>query len=362
MIGGMDEDSNTRRLLTSSIPYYQDDETWCVAVAKPEELWKGIFQLFDLIEWTGIIGIICLFAVILYIIAGIDDRNENMHWTLLASLSLTIGLATAYEPKKSNVRFMFFFFLFYGLIFSSFFHSFLVNVLSNPMRKPQVANAPMAIQQRYRFAGGTLAATHIDGGDETSATIAAAYELCADIDVCMQQLRAVDTLAVAVSRQHAMNAPTIAKADLFCFPKLNNVYSYSVSMLMRKNFHLLAKMNSIIRRVMEFGLIQKWERDGEVEQLLKLKKQEMATALAASGRKQDDDENVVVLTVGHIAGAMIIMAVGYALATFVFCMELLVMSRRCFFRRRRRRQRHRLWLLANAFLDAKRYFFRDKFN
>lgn len=346
MIGGMDEDSNTRRLLSSSIPYYQDDETWCVAVAKPEELWKGIFKLFPVRFWAGIIGIIYLFAAILYILSGIDDRHENFHWTFLASLSLTLGLATVYEPQRSNVRFMFFFFLFYGLIFSSFFHSFLVNVLSNPVRKAQVTSVQMAIDERYRFAGGTLPVSHFVGTDPV---IQSAYNLCANIDECLQQLRTVDTLAVAVSRQHAMNSPTIAKTDLFCFPKLNNVYSYSVSMLMRKNFHLLGKMNSIIRRVMEFGLIQKWERDGEVQQLLKLTKEMSAadTVVAEDGGGDD----VVVLTVGHIAGSMIIMTVGYSLASLIFIAELIVRSDRL-----RRWRRTKWWRLVNAFLDAKRYF------
>lgn len=162
----MDEDSNTRRLLSSTIPYYQDDQTWCVAVAKPQDLWKSIFNLFSFNEWMCIIGINYMFAAILYVIVKIDNRKENFHWTLLASLSITMGLSTVYDPRKINIRFMFCILLFYGLVFSSAFHSFLVNVLTNPRQKPQVDNLGIAIDNRFLYAGGTVPLAHYQGSDE----------------------------------------------------------------------------------------------------------------------------------------------------------------------------------------------------
>lgn len=165
--------------------------------------------------------------------------------------------------------------------------------------------------------------------------------MCPDVDECLQILRNYDNVAVSVSREHALNSPVIAKTELFCFAKTNNVYSYSVSMMTQKNFHLLGKMNSIIRRVMEFGLIQKWDKDSDVMQQLKLKKE---------SDDSDDDEGLVVLTVGHIAGSLIIMGVGYFLAMLTFIAELVVNCRML--------QAHHnwLWRLCDRFLDAQRYF------
>lgn len=87
MIGGVDEDSNSRKYLSSSIPYYQDDQTWCVATAKPQELWKNIFNLFPTFIWSLIILVVYLMAIILYYFIKLDDRSENFAWMLLASLS-----------------------------------------------------------------------------------------------------------------------------------------------------------------------------------------------------------------------------------------------------------------------------------
>lgn len=154
------------------------------------------------------------------------------------------------------------------------------------------------------------------------------------MDECLQLLRNFDNVVVSASREHALNSPVIAKTELFCFAKTNNVYSYAVAMMTQKNFHLLGRMNSIIRRVMEFGLIQKWDKDSDVMQK----------------QSEGEDDGLVVLTVGHIAGALIIMSVGYMLALVTFIAELVVNCRML--------QAHHnwLWRLCDKFLDAQRYF------
>lgn len=167
----MDEDSNTRKFLSSSIPYYQDDQTWCVANAKPEELWRNIFNLFSTMIWGLIILIVFLMASMLYFFIKIDDRSENFMWMLLASLSVTMGLTTVYDPKSTNVRLIFFIFLFYGLLFSSLFNSFLVGVLTNPRQKEQISNLYQAAEANLEFNGGTVTLEHFDAKDEVSGNV-----------------------------------------------------------------------------------------------------------------------------------------------------------------------------------------------
>lgn len=162
----MDEDAYTRKFLSASIPYYTDDQTWCVATAKAEVLWKSFFKLFTPVEWAVIIAMVVLIAGILYVISAIDQRRENMAWMLLASLSISLGLSTVYDPRRSNVRFMFLSFLFYGLIFSSAFHSFLLNVLSDPKQKEQVASLEAAVAQAFDFSGGHVPLSHYENHDE----------------------------------------------------------------------------------------------------------------------------------------------------------------------------------------------------
>lgn len=47
MLGGLYENSISRKLVSSSIPYYQDDITWCVAKAGLAPTWLNVFIIFN---------------------------------------------------------------------------------------------------------------------------------------------------------------------------------------------------------------------------------------------------------------------------------------------------------------------------
>lgn len=78
------------------------------------------------------------------------------------------------------------------------------------------------------------------------------------------EIKYKDKLAVAISRQHAQNARIpLTENDMFCFDKANNIFSYSVVMLFKKDHHLLPLVNTLIRRIAEAGFILKWKTDTE---------------------------------------------------------------------------------------------------
>lgn len=47
MIGGLYENQVSRKILSSSIPFYQDDITWCVAKAGLAPKWMNVFIIFN---------------------------------------------------------------------------------------------------------------------------------------------------------------------------------------------------------------------------------------------------------------------------------------------------------------------------
>lgn len=163
-----------------------------------------------------------------------------------------------------------------------------------------------------------------------------------------------------MSREHALNSPVIGKSDLFCFAKSHNVYGYSVVLLAQRNYHLLGRMNSIIRRVMEFGLIEKWEKDGDTMQQLQLQSKQSALggggggggdAVSGGGAGETGDE-LVVLKVDNIMGAMILMVAGYAVALVVFVAELAVNANWV------RRRLYWVWWASDVLLNAQRYIWK----
>lgn len=47
MVGGLYENKISRSLVWSSIPYYQDDITWCLAKAGLAPTWLNVFIIFN---------------------------------------------------------------------------------------------------------------------------------------------------------------------------------------------------------------------------------------------------------------------------------------------------------------------------
>lgn len=141
------------------------------------------------------------------------------------------------------------------------------------------------------------------------------FIFCENIDVCLEKLRYDEYLAVAVSRLHAQNSPTISRTEMFCFTRANNVYSYSVAVPLSMDFQLIDAINAVIRSAMESGLINRWS---------KFNIEPATRSLATDGKPLENENATIVLTVDHIVGALLIMVFGYVLAIIVFLAERVV--------------------------------------
>lgn len=165
--------------------------------------------------------------------------------------------------------------------------------------------------------------------------------MCLNTDACMARLAFDEKLAVAVSRLHALNTLVISQSQIFCFPRTKNIYSYSVAMPIRMDFHLLPVINYNIRQLFEFGLIERWNKLSQsIAANEEIKK---SLAMASEGK----DSHLVVLTVAHIMGALLIMSFGHLLAIIAFAIEQLVHWQMC------RRDSFKAWYLLHRFMEPK---------
>lgn len=86
----MDNDARVQKMLWITIPYIQDDQTWCVATARPQDLWKNIFSIYTIGTWLTLIAAIFFNALIIYLLIRVENKNESYVWTLM------IGMASIY--------------------------------------------------------------------------------------------------------------------------------------------------------------------------------------------------------------------------------------------------------------------------
>lgn len=127
------------------------------------------------------------------------------------------------------------------------------------------------------------------------------------------EVKSNDKLAVAISRQHAINARIpLSDEDMFCFDKSNNLFSFSVVMLFKNDHHLLPVVNQLIRRITESGFILRWKTEVEY---LKFKE---------DIKRGDPHENAEPINLGHLLGSFALLGVGLSLAILGFLFEYFV--------------------------------------
>ena len=194
----------------------------------------------------------------------------------------------------------------YGINFSASYQSFLILALTKPRYHAQVKTIEQALQGNFTFVGGESSRIFFDDDESILSTIKDVYQVCENLDECLLQIKNDRHLAVAISREHAINTPmNITEADMYCFSKTNNIYTFFVVMLVKKDYHLLPQIDTIIRRMKEGGLTAKWIEDSEKK-----------------GRgKNTGDGAAKPLKVEHIWGMILILSSGLTLSLIVFSLE-----------------------------------------
>lgn len=162
--------------------------------------------------------------------------------------------------------------------------------------------------------------------------------ICPDIDICLEHLKTNSELAVAVSHQHATNCQRISQRYIFCLSESEKIYSFTVSMLTRKRYERLPVIDKIIRRSLESGLFQKWQKDSEMKKLYRSKHELKA----------------VRLNLEHIGGGVVALGFCFPLCLLTGCVEHLV------YRKARLPNCSTFWKLADQFMDGDRHYFKDE--
>lgn len=155
-------------------------------------------------------------------------------------------------------------------------------------------------------------------------------------DTCLANLKDNEYLAVGVPRQHAINFinADISNRKIYCFDKSENICSFSVSIITRRNFELLSQFNANIMRLVEAGLITKWANDNQ-----KIVFHKGGGIYAAP------------LTIEHIFPGIFLTCASYFCVLHIFFLEKIIKKQVQTGGRSRK-----LWILADKLIDGDRHY------
>lgn len=120
---------------------------------------------------------------------------------------LLAGLYAHHTPRRPFARVFIAGMLFMGLNLNAAYTGYLLNVLTTPRYDHQVSNIYEAIDAGFQFTGGeNLKALFELGRDSASVHLRDHYMACFEMDKCLLGIKTDKKMAIAISRQHAMNA------------------------------------------------------------------------------------------------------------------------------------------------------------
>lgn len=137
----------------ASVPYMQDDVTWCVSRSKALPRWRNIYYIpQDAI--TYVVGIILyIFVIICTYLLTTFEKNPFDILILIISIQVLVGFNTVLNPNKMMFRLLFTKFMFIAYWLVQIFSAFLISYISRIMYEKQIGTVDELIDTRFRLAG-----------------------------------------------------------------------------------------------------------------------------------------------------------------------------------------------------------------
>lgn len=177
MVGGLYENPISRRHVHSSIPYFQDDITWCVSKAGFAPTWMNVFVIFNcksslrkayykslnhhfffhqlVTTWIGLVVTLFISSFFLFkFVRHEGNYHENYVWSFLIVMTISTSQYGHYWPTKVGIKLFLASIFFFGLHINTAYHSYLINVLTNPRYENQIDTVEEAIDAGLIFEVG----------------------------------------------------------------------------------------------------------------------------------------------------------------------------------------------------------------
>lgn len=156
-------------------------------------------------------------------------------------------------------------------------------------------------------------------------------QTCSTTIECLSWLVGNPWLAVAVSRQYALNNRHVPRWKIHCFSERNRIYGYPVTMVISNELAPVAgDFDSIVRGLTEGGFLAKWAGDSRVHNHPMLQRN-------------------YVLEMKHVVLPIILFSVLSLLSFVALALELIVHWQLC------GRPRSVFWRMTERLVDGKRY-------
>lgn len=172
VLGGIDEDPSLSQYVSSSIPYHQDDLTWCVAKAKRNYSLFNFLQSFHISTWICTLAFIFLTSFNIFMAQKLLNMRlahfDGLFATIMRIFGIVLSQSTNLSRLPHSLCITFGSTFVLALIFVNSYQSFLVSTLTTPQSSYQISHLDEIYRNRMAVTGSVENVRHLNKDGEVS--------------------------------------------------------------------------------------------------------------------------------------------------------------------------------------------------
>lgn len=296
--------------------HMQESLAWCVPKAQFGPRWKNLLEAFRMSTWLAMILIYLFVSTVICFLSWCPPRDNSSYLhaknSLIFIYATFLGLSAAETPNKLSGRIAFFIWLIFCLHFVVAYQAKLMGVLLRPTYGKQITSVEEVLKSGMEYA---LLPTHRrfyqNTDDWRVEKIIREWTDCDDSDACLRRIAYDRDFALCTLKTHAefeslkyLNSE--GKSLLYCI----KYATFASEMYMTKGYPFRDRIDKLIYRVRNSGLMFKWEYD--IDWIWKMKYRS----------KMDlHSSHEQVLTLDHLQGAFAVWIIGLSISLLAFIIE-----------------------------------------
>lgn len=153
-------DPNVGRNFIASVPYHQDDHTWCIQRSRMFPMFLNYFMIASPDIWIiGVIFFVYVVGTILFFNIELDGdnsgrRHRDWHYYIISVvLAAILGNVSRLRPNRWHFRIYHFIVLIMPLPIHILIGAFSYNYMKFQFYLPQVSTIQELVQHKYRLGG-----------------------------------------------------------------------------------------------------------------------------------------------------------------------------------------------------------------
>ncbi|KAJ9592117.1 hypothetical protein L9F63_001345 [Diploptera punctata] len=311
------------KVLDPTIPVLRNELVWLVPCAQVRPRWTGIFKVFSVPVWVVGSFVTTVTAALLYFLArNSHEVYTSFHRCFMNFFAVLLGISVQVMPNKADLRIVFLSWIIFSMCINTVFQTYLTTFLTQPSFQHQINSLEELLTSGIEFGYTKAEEVILKYFDDSRANeikqrhkdtpwigiagnvslIRIAYER----DFCMLFSKPGIKLILTNSFLDEKGEPLICVMDETFYDSIDVYY-------LQKGHPLLGRINSMIRRVLEAGL---------VDFMIRMDMEKLKVHAAVRGVHRFGDDYCD-LSIQHMRGVLFILLVGNAMAILAFVTEII---------------------------------------